>query len=98
MRDFTAFLSGLGIRIPEFLTMDFLSAARGHTAVMALLAKGQSLAQIFADQPQLEEAYHAWMRAPASPGTTTTSTRRGGSGVGCAFPGVDTMPMLKGYR
>lgn len=61
---FTGFLSGFGIHIPEYMTMDFLTALRGHDAVAALLGKGQTLAQIFADQPQLKDAYHAWMSAP----------------------------------
>src|SRR6266705_481473 len=30
---FTAFLSGLGIRIPDYMTMDFLTALRGHQTV-----------------------------------------------------------------
>src|SRR5436190_11610149 len=61
---FTGFLSGLGIRIPEYMTMDFLTALRGHRAVDVLLAKGQTLAQIFVDQPQLKDAYNAWISAP----------------------------------
>jgi amino acid transporter len=60
----TGFLSGLGIHIPEYLTMDFLTAWRGHNAVEALLANGQSPAQIFVAQPQLKDAYNAWMNAP----------------------------------
>jgi APA family basic amino acid/polyamine antiporter len=61
---FTGFLSGFGIRVPEYMRMDFLTALRGHGAVEALLANGQTLAQIFADQPQLKDAYSAWMNAP----------------------------------
>jgi amino acid transporter len=61
---FTGFLSGIGIKIPEYMTMDFLTALRGHNAVEALLAGGQALAQIFAAQPQLQDAYNAWMSAP----------------------------------
>ncbi len=61
---FTSFLAGFGIRIPEYLTMDFLSAARGHRTVESLLGQGQSLAQIFTSQPQLRDAYHAWTNAP----------------------------------
>src|SRR5882762_8845294 len=49
---FTGFLSGFGLRVPEYMTMDFLTALRGHRAVEALLAQGQTLAQVFADQPQ----------------------------------------------
>lgn len=61
---FTGFLAGFGMRIPEYMTMDFLSALRGHGAVEALVAQGQTLAQIFADQPPLKEAYRAWTTAP----------------------------------
>src|SRR6476660_8251846 len=45
---FTGFLSGFGIQVPEYMRMDFLTALRGHHAVEALLAKGQTLPQIFA--------------------------------------------------
>lgn len=62
---FTGFLAGFGLRISEWMTMDFLTALRGHGAVEALLAKGQTLAQIFSEQPQLKEAYAAWTAAPA---------------------------------
>ena len=62
---FTGFLSGLGIKIPEYMTMDFLTALRGHNTVEGLLASGQTLTQIFVDQPPLQDAYHAWMSAPA---------------------------------
>ena len=61
---FTGFLSGLGIKIPAYMTMDFLTALRGHHAVQALLAGGQTLPQIFANQPQLQDAYNAWTTAP----------------------------------
>src|SRR5262249_3509754 len=61
---FTGFLSGLGVKVPEYLTMDFLTALRGHRAVEALLTDGGTLPQIFADQPQLQDAYNAWMSAP----------------------------------
>lgn len=62
---FTGFLAGFGLRVPEYMTMDFLTALRGHGAVETLLAQGQTLAQIFAAQPALQEAYHAWTTAPA---------------------------------
>jgi len=61
---FTGFLSGLGIKVPEYMTMDFLTALRGYNAVETLLASGQTLTQIFADQPQLRDSYNAWMSAP----------------------------------
>lgn len=61
---FTGFVSGFGIHIPDYMTMDFLTASRGHGAVESLLAKGQTLAQIFAGDTRLEHAYNAWMNAP----------------------------------
>ena len=61
---FTGFVSGLGMRIPAFMTMDFLSALRGHQAVEALLATGQTLAQIFAAHSDLKDASNAWSSAP----------------------------------
>src|SRR6185503_18925245 len=61
---FTGFLSGFGLRIPDYMTMDFLTALRGHHAVEALLTSGQTLAQIFAAKPELKDAYTAWVTAP----------------------------------
>src|SRR5215831_9915036 len=61
---FTAFLSGFGIQIPGYLTMDFLTALRGHRTVEAFLAQGQSLTQIFAEHPGLKDVYAAWTNAP----------------------------------
>src|SRR2546427_4079264 len=49
---FTGFLSGFGINVPKYMTMDFLTALRGHAAVDALLAKGQTAVQIFADHAE----------------------------------------------
>src|SRR5215831_14528078 len=61
---FTALLSGFGIKIPSWMTMDFLSALRGHDTVSAFLGGGQTLSQIFAEHPELKEACNAWMSAP----------------------------------
>jgi basic amino acid/polyamine antiporter, APA family len=61
---FTGFLSGFGIRVPEYMTMDFLTASRGYTAVQELLASGQTLQQIFAGHGALKDAYTAWTSAP----------------------------------
>src|SRR5438270_13816677 len=38
---FTSFLSGFGLHMPAYMTMDFLTALRGHQAVETLLGKGQ---------------------------------------------------------
>lgn len=61
---FTGFLSGLRIHVPEYLTMDFLTASRGYGKVQALIAQGQTLAQIFAEQSNLKDAYTAWTTSP----------------------------------
>jgi basic amino acid/polyamine antiporter, APA family len=58
---FTSLLEGVGLRIPAYLTMDFLSAARGFDAAQAQLAGGTA----FADLPlNLQLAYEAWQNAP----------------------------------
>ncbi|PSR53685.1 amino acid transporter [Adhaeribacter arboris] len=57
----TSFLSGLGLDIPLYLTMDYLSASRGHSAVTELLAQGKTLADA---TPILRDAYSAWQIAP----------------------------------
>jgi basic amino acid/polyamine antiporter, APA family len=59
---FTGLLAGVaGIHIPEYLTMDFLSASRGFDEVQVALASGQSLSSL---PGYLQEAYKAWNIAP----------------------------------
>lgn len=57
----TSFLSGFGLHIPGYLTMDYLSATRGHSAVTELLAQGKTLTDA---TPALQDAYAAWQQAP----------------------------------
>jgi len=59
---FTAVLHGVGLAIPEYLTMDYLSASRGYEAASELLAQGQALADL---PSSLQYAYSAWLQAPA---------------------------------
>ena len=59
---FTAVLQGVGLGIPEYLTMDYLSASRGYQTVQGLLAQGQAFATLPAN---LQEAYLAWQHAPS---------------------------------
>ena len=67
---FTSFLANLnipslnfhGIHLPEWMTMDYLSAYKGFNNVTALLQSGKSFEKI--DAP-LQEAYMAWTTAPA---------------------------------
>jgi amino acid transporter len=63
---FTGLLAGYGINLPEYLTMDFLTARRGFVAVSEELAKGLTVDQIAALEGMggKVEAYQAWLKAP----------------------------------
>lgn len=58
---FTALFSGLGIHIPAFCCVDYLSASRGFEIVTQKMQAGISLDQI---SLSLKEAYLAWQQAP----------------------------------
>ncbi|MFD3000998.1 amino acid permease [Pontibacter toksunensis] len=62
---FTAVMHGVGLGLPEYLTMDYLSASRGYEAATALLAQGNLLTALPAN---MQEAYLAWQQAPAIAG------------------------------
>src|ERR1044071_8791836 len=46
------------------MTLDFLTSWRAHHAVETLVAKGQTIAQILLDSPDLKNPYTAWTTAP----------------------------------
>jgi len=58
---FTSLLIGLGLPIPAYLTMDFLSASRGFEEASAALASGTALTDLPAN---LQATYAAWQNAP----------------------------------
>jgi APA family basic amino acid/polyamine antiporter len=58
---FTSLLTSLGLNIPEYLTMDFLSAWRGYDIVAPELLKGVPLESFSSLQ---QAAYNAWNSAP----------------------------------
>jgi amino acid transporter len=58
---FVDLLEGLGLHVPEFLTMDFLSAKRAFLEATPLLQSGQSLASL---PVNLREGYLAYESAP----------------------------------
>ena len=58
---FTALLHSVGLQIPEYFTIDYLSAARYHSQVTELLNQNKPLTEI---EPYLLEGYHAWLSAP----------------------------------
>ena len=63
---FTGLLAGYNIHLPEYLTMDFLTARRGFAAVTEEMAKGLTLDQVAAleGMGSKVDAYQAWMKAP----------------------------------
>ena len=63
---FTGLLAGYGIHIPQYLTMDFLTASRGFDKVNILLQAGNTLDQISAMDGMSApvSAYQAWINAP----------------------------------
>ena len=78
---FTGLLAGYNIHIPQYLTMDFLSASRGHAAVGELMAGGATLEAVRANPEvtgNMMNAYAAWTGAP----------RLGGIPVICDLPAL----------
>jgi len=63
---FTTLVAGYGLHIPEYLTMDFLTASRGFAKVEDLLRGGQTLDQIreISGMSGAIEAWQAWAGAP----------------------------------
>ena len=59
---FTSLINGFGMKIPEFMTTDFLTASRGFKETTLQLAGGMSWSDI---SPALKEAYSAWIHAPS---------------------------------
>lgn len=59
---FTSFLGGFGLHLPDYLTMDYLTASRKYTEALSLL-DGKTL---LTDLPlQMQQAYNAWLSAPS---------------------------------
>lgn len=58
---FTGMLEGLGVHLPQWIQMDYLTAHTGFDDATALLNGGKSLANL---SPQLKAAYEAWNSSP----------------------------------
>ena len=58
---FTSLLESGGIHLPEWMTMDFLSAMKGNTKAEVLMASGKLFENL---DPSLQIAYNAWQHAP----------------------------------
>lgn len=58
---FTGWLNGMGLHIPEWLTIDYLSASRGYHEAVALIGQGVDATTL---ARPLYDAWHAWLTAP----------------------------------
>ncbi len=58
---FTAMMRGIHVHIPEFLTVDFLTASRGYQEVVRQVSEGHSFQSL---SYGLQEAYLAYTHAP----------------------------------
>ncbi len=58
---FTSLLNGLGLHIPAFLTVDYVTASRGFTEAVSQMQSGHVLSSL---PNYIQEAYHAWSNAP----------------------------------
>lgn len=56
---FTALLNGFHIHIPDYLTMDYVSAMKGHREFAKLMADGQAVTSEI-----MQQANNAWETAP----------------------------------
>ncbi len=58
---FTGLMNGLGMKIPEYFSTDFLSASRGYHQALESIKSGIPLKDLSGG---IQEAYHAWLNAP----------------------------------
>ena len=63
---FTGLLAGYGLHVPDYLTMNFVTASRGYDEIAALLSGGQAIEAIRAgaEHASALAGYDAWMNAP----------------------------------
>lgn len=62
---FTGLMGGIGLHIPEYFAVDYLSAARGYHAAMLELVRGVPLGNL---SDALRASYEAWQTAPVIAG------------------------------
>ncbi len=58
---FTGLMHGLGLHVPAYLCIDYLSASRGFADAIAAMKQGTAFIDL---NPSLQEAFHAWNSAP----------------------------------
>lgn len=59
---FTGLLSSGGLHLPDWMTMDYLTASKGFDQAVALMNSGKVFENL---DPALQSAYNAWQTAPA---------------------------------
>lgn len=59
---FTGLLNSSGIHLPDWITMDYLTASSGFKESTVLMQSGKSFENL---SPSLQSAYHAWQTAPS---------------------------------
>lgn len=59
---FTGLLSSGGLHLPDWMTMDYLTASKGFDQATALMSSGKVFENL---DPALQSAYTAWQTAPA---------------------------------
>lgn len=62
---FTGLLSGLGVHLPEYITMDYFSAYRGHKEAVEMMGATEHLTVL---PENLKAAYLAWTNSPSIAG------------------------------
>lgn len=62
---FTGLLHGLHLHLPEYFSIDYLSASKGFHLALEAIGKGQPLSSLSGG---IQEAYLAWMNAPSIAG------------------------------
>jgi len=58
---FTSLLDGLNLRMPRWMTMDYLSSADGYHDATLIMHSGKTLAAL---TPAMQDQYEAWRTAP----------------------------------
>jgi APA family basic amino acid/polyamine antiporter len=58
---FTGMMNGFGLRVPEYLSTDYLTASRGFALAVKQITEG---ADILSLSPAIRESYQAWQTAP----------------------------------
>lgn len=59
---FTGFLGSMGLHLPDWMTMDYLSASRGYNDAIKLMQSGRAFENL---DTAMQSAHNAWLNAPS---------------------------------